>query len=31
MISDFVTHKNSVIRFASASGDTITDEYLTGG
>ena len=31
IISDFVTHKNFVIRFASASGDTITDEYLTGG
>ena len=31
IISDFVTQKNFVIRFASASGDTITDEYLTGG
>jgi hypothetical protein len=31
IISDFVTHKKFVIRFAAASGDTITDEYLTGG
>src|SRR3979411_2769454 len=30
IISDFVTHKNFVIRFASDSGATITDEYLTG-
>jgi hypothetical protein len=31
MISDFVTHKKFVIRFASTSGNMITDEYLTGG
>ena len=31
IISDFVTHKKFVIGFESASGDTITDEYLTNG
>jgi hypothetical protein len=31
IISDFVDHKKFVIRFASASGDTITDKYLTDG
>ena len=31
IVSDLVTHKKFVIRFASASGDTITDEYLTAG
>jgi hypothetical protein len=31
IISDFLAHKKFVIRFASASGDTITDEYHTDG
>jgi hypothetical protein len=31
IISDFVAHKKFVIKFASASGDQITDEYLTDG
>jgi hypothetical protein len=31
IISDFVAHKKFEIRFATASGNTITDEYLTDG
>jgi hypothetical protein len=31
IVSDLVTHKKFVIRFSSASGDKITDEYLTAG
>jgi len=31
IISDFLTHKKFVIRFASVSGGTVTDEYLTDG
>jgi hypothetical protein len=31
IISDFLTHNRFAIRFASASGVTITDEYLTEG
>jgi hypothetical protein len=31
MIFDLMAHKKLVVRFASASGYTITDEYLTVG
>jgi len=31
IISEFLAHKKFAIRFASASGDAITDKYLTGG
>jgi hypothetical protein len=31
IISEFLTHKKFTIRFPSASGDTITDRYSTGG
>lgn len=31
VVSDFVAHKRIVIRFTSASGQKITDEYLTIG
>jgi hypothetical protein len=31
IISEFLAHKKFAIRFASASGDVITDKYLTGG
>jgi hypothetical protein len=31
MIFDLMAHKKLVVRFASASGGTITDEYLTVG
>jgi hypothetical protein len=31
LIFDLMAHKKLVVRFASASGDTITDEYLTAG
>jgi hypothetical protein len=31
IISEFMAHKRFVVRFASASGAAITDEYLTNG
>jgi hypothetical protein len=31
IIFDFVTHRKFVITFATVSGDTITDEYVTDG
>jgi hypothetical protein len=31
IISEFLAHKKFTIRFTSASGDTIIDEYSTGG
>ena len=31
IISSFIAHKRFVIRFVSASGETITDEYVTNG